>query len=238
MGWGSSGIEGCESSHLSLSQALRACCWQGPVFNTQHAPARRATRNQGEEANNGATAKVSMDALAAASAKQPAVPTTMSKSMAMPFLPPSGPAPMAPWHKTSPLPAPPSAPWRSATLPAPPQKASAPSTPWPLQSSSLHSDGLPSFVDRVAGVLGPSAGSDVLPLDEYKSRLATIYSVHNPSNVSKIGYLLSKYKDQEQLLYQSVCSKYQIPSTWDGRQPLPSLPSAIPDPASVSRFRV
>lgn len=169
-----------------------------------------------------------MDALAAASAKQPAVPTTMSKSMAMPFLPSSGPAPMAPWHKTSPLPAPPSAPWRSATLPAPPQKASAPSTPWPLQSSSLHSDGLPSFVDRVAGVLGPSACSDVLPLDEYKSRLATIYSVHNPSNVSKIGYLLSKYKDQEQLLYQSVCSKYQIPSTWDGRQPLPSLPSAIP----------
>ncbi|CAE7546019.1 unnamed protein product [Symbiodinium microadriaticum] len=133
---------------------------------------------------------------------------------------------MAPWHKTSPLPAPPSAPWRSATLPAPPQKASAPSTPWPLQSPSLHSDGLPSFVDRVAGVLGPAAGSDVLPLEEYKSRLATIYSVHNPSNVSKIGYLLSKYKDQEQLLYQSVCSKYQIPSTWDGRQPLPSLPFA------------
>ncbi|CAE7695417.1 unnamed protein product [Symbiodinium sp. KB8] len=167
-----------------------------------------------------------MDALAAASAKQPAVPTTMSKSMAMPFVPSSGPAPMAPWHKTSPLPAPPSAPWRSATLPAPPQKASAPSTPWPLQSPSLHSDGLPSFVDRVAGVLGPAAGSDVLPLEEYKSRLATIYSVHNPSNVSKIGYLLSKYKDQEQLLYQSVCSKYQIPSTWDGRQPLPSLPFA------------
>lgn len=63
-------------------------------------------------------------------------------------------------------------------------------------------------------------------MEEYKSRLATIYSVHNPSNVSKIGYLLSKYKDQEQLLYQSVCSKYQIPSTWDGRQPLPSLPFA------------
>ena len=228
-----------------MTQGARAY-WQSPsreISYTEHSPpppppARRAARNQGEEANNGATAKVSMDALAAASAKQPAVPTTMSKSMAMPFVPSSGPAPMAPWHKTSPLPAPPSAPWRSATLPAPPQKASAPSTPWPLQSPSLHSDGLPSFVDRVAGVLGPAAGSDVLPLEEYKSRLATIYSVHNPSNVSKIGYLLSKYKDQEQLLYQSVCSKYQIPSTWDGRQPLPSLPFATQVPASGPRVFV
>ena len=181
-----------------------------------------------------------MDALAAASAKQPAIVTTMSKSMAMPSLPAlPAPAPVAPWHKTSPLPAPP---WRSATLPAPPAKSSA---PWqglanrtaPI-SPAASPNGLTSLADRVAGVLGPAAGStpqaDVLPLAEYRSRLVTIYTMHNPSNVAKIDYLLGKYKGQEQLLYDSVCQKYQISRSWDGRQPLlPGSANAVPSNSST-----
>ena len=60
--------------------------------------------------------------------------------------------------------------------------------------------------DRVASVAKTS-----LSIDEYRSRLVAIYSMHNPSNVEKVDYLLSKYKEKENLLYDSVCAKYHIP---------------------------
>lgn len=69
--------------------------------------------------------------------------------------------------------------------------------------------------DRVASVAKTS-----LSIDEYRSRLVAIYSMHNPSNVEKVDYLLSKYKEKENLLYDSVCAKYHIPDSWDGQQPL------------------
>jgi len=65
-------------------------------------------------------------------------------------------------------------------------------------------------------------------LAEYKKRLAAIYEVHNPSNVEKVDYLLNKYLDREDLLYNSVCKKYNVPDSWDGVSPLSyaALPSA------------
>ena len=45
-----------------------------------------------------------------------------------------------------------------------------------------------------------------------KNKLSEVYSEHNPANVSKIDYFMDKYKDQEHLLYESVCKKYKLPS--------------------------
>lgn len=164
--------------------------------------------------NAGAVAKSgSTNALAAASAKQFGLPAPPPSSMSK-----SSPA-VAPWHRSAPLPAPPTsaAPWQKpAALPAPPKAQ------WP---------GAPG-VDPAAGVLGTTAGTFTvaksLPvpaaspatISEYRRRLVTIYSLRNPSNLAKVDYLLDKYKGREDLLYTSVRTKYQIPETWDGRQPL------------------
>ena len=45
---------------------------------------------------------------------------------------------------------------------------------------------------------------------EYHDRIAAIYSVHNPDKVQKVDSLLEKYKGQEEYLYQSVCTKYNV----------------------------
>ena len=187
------------------------------------APWSRSRRSQlvddaAKATSTGAVAKsASNDALNAASAKQGAIASiSKSKSSAVP----SAPLP-APWHRSAPLPAPPTAPWQKpAALPAPPK------TQWPGVTTT------PPLVDR-GGILGTSAMhtatvakslavpfASPVTIGEYRSRLVAIYSVHNPGNVAKVDYLLSKYKDQENLLYTSVCSKYNIPKSWDGRQPL------------------
>lgn len=50
-----------------------------------------------------------------------------------------------------------------------------------------------------------------------------IYTIHNPENVPKVGYLLAKYNGFEEYLYQSVCLKYRV----DPEKP-PSLPASTP----------
>lgn len=45
-----------------------------------------------------------------------------------------------------------------------------------------------------------------------KNKLTELYQEHNPENVEKIDYFLGKYKDQEHLLYESVCKKYNLTS--------------------------
>mmetsp|Transcript_16756 Transcript_16756/g.38752 ORF Transcript_16756/g.38752 Transcript_16756/m.38752 type:complete len:660 (+) Transcript_16756:34-2013(+) len=49
-----------------------------------------------------------------------------------------------------------------------------------------------------------------LPVEEIKRRLISIYSIFKTENVSKVDHLLQKYGGQEEFLYQTVCSKYQV----------------------------
>lgn len=49
-----------------------------------------------------------------------------------------------------------------------------------------------------------------MSVEEYRSRLHRIYAVLNPEKVSQLDYLLTKYRGQEEFLYQSVCLKYKI----------------------------
>jgi len=49
-----------------------------------------------------------------------------------------------------------------------------------------------------------------LPVEEIKRRLISIYSIFKTENVSKVDHLLQKYAGQEEFLYQTVCSKYNV----------------------------
>ncbi|CAD7927543.1 unnamed protein product [Amoebophrya sp. A120] len=45
-----------------------------------------------------------------------------------------------------------------------------------------------------------------------KNKLTELYREHNPEKVKDIEYLLKKYENNENLLYNSVCQKYEIPA--------------------------
>ena len=63
---------------------------------------------------------------------------------------------------------------------------------------------------RPAEILLTTMASRTSTVTALKNRLTQIYEEYKPEQIPKIDYLLKKYENEEQLLYKSVCEKYDL----------------------------
>lgn len=102
--------------------------------------------------------------------------------------------------------------------------------PWHRQGSTQDGSGL---ITKAAPPQG-SVLQNTMTLPEYRQAIVEIYSIHKPDNVMKVDYLLEKYRGNEEYLFRSICTKYEVdPSRWSSQSslaPVKPTPTLLPPP--------